>query len=81
MLRLAVSCNQWSVVSFFCVEPLNLLIMIWLAILIILVFGFILLCVNKIRIISRKESERRNIIDEMEIHEILEHYKDFDDYV
>lgn len=55
--------------------------MIWLAILFILVIGFIIMCINKIRVISRKESERRNIIDEMEIHEILEHYKDFDDYV
>lgn len=55
--------------------------MIWLTILIILVVWFIIMCINKIRIISRKESERRNIIDEMEIHEILEHYKDFDDYV
>ena len=38
------------------------------------------MCVNKMRVISRKERERRNIIDEMEIHELLEHYKDFDDY-
>lgn len=54
--------------------------MIWLAILIVLTVGFVLLCVNKMRVISRKERERRNIIDEMEIHELLEHYKDFDDY-
>ena len=68
---------MWAI---FRVEPLNLLIMIWLAILIILTVGFVLLCVNKMRVISRKERERRNIIDEMEIHELLEHYKDFDDY-
>ena len=67
--------------SLFRVEPLNLLIMIWLAILIILTVGFILMCINKIRKVSRKERERRNIIDEMEIHEILEHDKDFEDYV
>ncbi len=54
--------------------------MIWLVILLVLTVGFILMCVNKMRNIVRKERERRNIIDEMEIHELLEHYKDFDDY-
>jgi hypothetical protein len=33
------------------------------------------------RTVTRKERERRNIIDEMELHEIYEHYKDFDDYI
>jgi Sec-independent protein translocase protein TatA len=54
--------------------------MIWLAILIILAIGFVLLCADKMRKISRKERERRNIIDEMELHELLEHYRDFDEY-
>lgn len=54
--------------------------MIWLVITICLVVGFVFLCIDKIRTISRKEKERRNIIDEMELHDLLEHYKDFDDY-
>ena len=55
--------------------------MIWLVILAVLVIGFILMCVSKMRTVSRKERERRNIIDEMELHEIFEHYKDYDDYI
>ncbi len=54
--------------------------MIWLAILIILTVAFFFLCVDKVCKVSRKERERRNIIDEMEIHELLEHYRDFDEY-
>ena len=54
--------------------------MIWLAILIILTVGFAFLCVDKVRKVARKERERRNIIDEMEVHELLEHYRDFDEY-
>ena len=42
---------------------------------------FVLMCVSKMRTVTRKERERRNIIDEMELHEIYEHYKDFDDYI
>ena len=55
--------------------------MIWTVILVILIIGFVMMCVGKMRSITRKDRERRNIIDEMELHEIFEHYKDFDDYV
>ncbi len=55
--------------------------MIWLVILAVLIIGFIFMCIGKMRTVSRKERERRNIIDEMELHELLEHYKDFDDYI
>ena len=57
-----------------------MMIMIWLAIFIILAIGFVFMCADKMRKISRKERERRNIIDEMELHELLEHYRDFDEY-
>ena len=53
--------------------------MIWFVILVILAIGFVFMCIGKARTITRKERERRNIIDEMELHELLDHYKDFDD--
>ena len=37
--------------------------MIWLVILVVLVVGFVFMCVDKFRIVSRKEQERRNVID------------------
>lgn len=54
--------------------------MIWLAILVVLAIGFVFMCVDKVRKISRKEQQRRNVIDEMEVHELLKRYKDFEDY-
>lgn len=54
--------------------------MIWFIVLICIIAGFVFMCIDKIRKIMRKERERRNIIDEMELHDLLEHYKDFDDY-
>lgn len=50
--------------------------MIWLVILIVLVIGFVFMCIDKFRTVTRKERERRNVIDEMEIHELFEHYRD-----
>ena len=54
--------------------------MIWLVIFVIVTIGFVCKCIDKVRTITKKERDRRYIIDEMEIHELLEHYKDFDDY-
>lgn len=54
--------------------------MIWLVILVIILIGFLFMCIGKAQTVTRKERERRNIIDEMELHELLEHYKDFDDF-
>ncbi len=49
--------------------------MIWPVIFVVFVIGFVFICIDKFRIVIRKERERRKVIDEMEVHELFEHYK------
>lgn len=58
---------------------LILLIMIWMVILMMLAIGFVFMCADKFRAVMRKERERRSVIDEKELHELYEQYKDLCD--
>ena len=53
--------------------------MIWMVILMMLAIGFVFMCADKFRAVLRKERERRSLIDEKELHELYEQYKDLCD--
>ena len=53
--------------------------MIWMVILMMLAIGFVFMCADKFCAVMRKECERRSVIDEKELHELYEQYKDLCD--